>query len=72
MQIEALGPAHVQVAQSENYLVSAYERVDSLARAIEWQEVVVSTLEAALGTEHPQTASERERLAALRGAAPGG
>ena len=72
MQIEALGPVHVQVAQSENYLVSAYERVDSLTQAIRWQESVVATLESALGAEHPQTASERERLSALRGASPEG
>ena len=66
LQIDALGSAHVDVAQSESYLVSAYERVDSIADAIVWQERVVATLTAALGADHPQLDGERERLEDLR------
>jgi hypothetical protein len=67
LQVGALGAEHVDVAQSQSYLSYAYERVDSAARAAEWQSAVVSTLEASLGPEHPQTIAERERLGTLLG-----
>ncbi len=66
LQVGALGLQHVDVAQSQSYLSRAFERVDSLEIAARWQERAVATLGASLGDEHPQTASERERLDALR------
>jgi len=66
VQIEALGSAHVEVAQSRNYLSRAYERVDSIDVAVRWQEEAVTALASSLGPDHPRTVSERDRLRALR------
>lgn len=65
LQVGALGLEHVAVAQSQNYLSRAFERVDSLEVAVRWQERAVATLGASLGPDHPQTESERQRLDAL-------
>lgn len=67
IQIATLGPEHVEVAQSQGYLSRAYERVDSLAVAVRWQEEVVTALAAGLGDDHPQTVGERNRLRSLQG-----
>ena len=72
LQRSALGPTHVDVAQTQSYLSRAYERVDSLEAAVRWQEDVVSTLATALGEDHTQTVAERERLRSLEERATGG
>lgn len=72
LQIDALGTTHVEVAQTQSYLSRAWERSEDPEMARQWQERVVSTLTDALGEDHPQTLSERERLLELTEADPPG